>query len=85
MSFTTTVSQYHDAMAAAMRPFRGQVLATGRIIGEVIAAYPDLENVRDWLKPPDHSRNHANDGDCECARTTRAIFEKVKHGRYRIL
>ena len=32
MSFTPTVSQYQDALAAAMRPLRGQELTTAEIL-----------------------------------------------------
>jgi L-lactate utilization protein LutB len=42
MSFTTTVSRYHDALAAAMRPFQGQELTTAEIIAALV------EDVQAW-------------------------------------
>jgi hypothetical protein len=85
MSFTPTVSRYHDALAAAMRPFQGRVLTTAEIREALVTARPDLRDVQDWVQPPDHCRNHTNEGACDCAQTARALFEQVERGRYRVL
>jgi hypothetical protein len=84
MSFTPTVSQYHDALAAAMGGFRGQVLTKAQIDAALIAALPDPQQLQ-WIFPSDHCSNHTNEGACECAKTNRAIFERVEWGKYRVL
>jgi hypothetical protein len=84
MSFTPTVSRYHDVLAAAVRPFRGRELTTAEIAA-IVAMIPDLQNDQAWIQPSDHCRNHINEGACECAKSNRALFEKVERGRYLVL
>lgn len=38
-----------------------------------------------WIFGADYSRNHTNRGPCECSTTARALFERVRHGRYLVL
>ena len=85
MSFTPTVSRYHDALAATMRPFQGQELTSAEIIAALVAAFPDIQDEQDWVHPPDHCQNHTNEGACNCAQTPRAIFDRVERGRDRVL
>jgi len=84
MSFASTVSGYHSTYAAAMAPFRGNLMTKAEIDVAVAEAIADPK-VRQWLLPSDHCSNHSNDGACGCAQTDHAIFERVGHGRYRVL
>jgi hypothetical protein len=79
--FTPTVSRYHDALANAMRPYKGQELTTAKI-KEYIRQSSELQDVEQWVLPSDHCQNHTCKGACRCATSDRAIFVKVRRGAY---
>lgn len=79
-----TASKYHNQIVDAMTALKGEKLNTGEIVKKIIDRYPELKQNKDWIYPSDHCINHTNDGACYCAESDTAIFEKVKHGTYRI-
>lgn len=82
MSFTPAVSRYHDDLARLMRPYQGQQLTTAEIRQRVEQSLPYADG--QWVQPSDHCHNHTCEGACDCAKTDRAIFERIKRGRYRV-
>jgi DNA-binding phage protein len=37
-----------------------------------------------WVQPSDHSINMTNKGACWCSETDKAIFERIRHGFYKV-
>jgi len=84
MSFSETVSRYHEAYATAVAPRRGSLMTKAEIDAAVADVIADPK-VLQWLFPSDHCSNHSNDGACECAQTDHAIFHRIGRGTYRVL
>jgi hypothetical protein len=85
MSYSSTVSRYHDELAQAVQSLRGRVVGPSTIRAAFSARFPELQDLERWILPSDHSRNHTNDGACRCAMTTDALFERIERGQYRVL
>lgn len=84
-SMTKKVTEYHDRLAQAVAPLRGQEVTLSRIRAAYTAAFPSATDDLEWIMGTDHSRNHTNDGPCECAQTERALFEYLSRNRYKVL
>jgi hypothetical protein len=84
-SMTKTITAYHDRLARAVAPLRGQDVSLGRIREAYTAAFPENPKDFEWIMGTDHSRNHKKNGACECARTERALFEYLGRNRYKVL
>jgi hypothetical protein len=78
-------TKYHNQFADAMLAYEGHVLMTKEIIKILIQKFPDLWKMEDWLQPPDHCKNHTNNGACYCATSENALFEQLGRGKYRVL
>lgn len=85
MSHSTTVSEYHDRLAQALRPLRGRVIETAEARAALVAALPEMDDAQGWVILSDHCRNRTNKGACRCAETDDALLEWVERGRYRVL
>ncbi len=84
-SMTKTVSTYHDRLAQAVAPLRGQEVSLTGIREAYSAAFPDAADDLKWIMGTDHSSNHSNNGPCECSQTNRALFEYLARNRYKVL
>lgn len=82
---TKKVSEYHDRIGRAVASFRGQEIKQSEILKAYAANFPERADDLQWIFGADHSRNHTNRGPCECSATDRALFERVRHGRYLVL
>jgi len=86
MGFNTTVTALHENIALALNKHKGKQLKTAEIVAAYVEKFPDDTSAFSWVKPPDHSINTKNDGDCDlCAGTEKAIFKKIRHGLYKVL
>ena len=84
-SMTKKVSEFHDRIVEAVTPLRGRELSQAEILNAYVAVFPDREEDIKWIQGSDHSRNHTNGGPCFCAKTAKAIFERIGYGRYLVL
>jgi hypothetical protein len=84
-SMTKKITEYHDRLAQAVAPLRGQEVSLSDIREAYAAAFPDSPEDLEWVMGTDHSRNHSNGGPCECAQTDRALFECLGRNRYSVL
>ena len=85
MSWQDEAIKYHDYLERAMKPHQGNVLEKKTIIKILLAKFPELTEKSAWILPSDHCINHTNKGPCNCSMTSRAIFERVGFGKYRVL
>jgi len=85
MSFTPVVSQYHDFLASAMLPYKGQNLKKHEILMALFARYPHLSEKSEWIFPSDHCENHVCKGACRCAGSHSAIFRRVAYATYTVV
>ena len=84
-SMIKKVSEFHDRIVEAVTPLHGRELSQAEILNAYVAAFPDREEDLKWVQGSDHSRNHTNRGSCFCSETAKAVFERVGHGKYRVL
>ena len=78
-----TMTKYHNNLKNAVMRHSGEVLKTSQI-KKIIEGDPSLAADAQFVFPSDHCIDHTNKGACYCAMTEEAIFEKVKHGVYRV-
>jgi|GEM_PF-320733 len=78
-----TITKYHNNLKNAVMRHSGEVLKTSQI-KKIIEGDPSLAKDAQFVFPSDHCINHTNKGACYCAMTEEAIFEKVRHGMYRV-
>lgn len=79
------VSEFHDHLAQAVAPFRGKELTQADILKAYADAFPQRPDDLKWIQGSDHSSNHTNRGPCVCSGTASALFQRVGHGKYRVL
>jgi hypothetical protein len=79
--FGVTATKYHDNFKLAMAGHIGKRLKTSQI-KTIIQGIPQLAPDAAYIYPSDHCINHGNKGNCECARTEQAIFERIDRGIY---
>lgn len=79
------VSEFHDRIVAAVAPLRGREMSQAHIHKTYSEAFPDRVGDLQWIHGSDRSSNHTNRGPCKCSKTPSAIFERLGHGRYRVL
>jgi hypothetical protein len=78
-----TMTKYHNNLKHAVMHHSGEVLKTSQI-KKIIEGDPSLAADAQFVFPSDHCINHTNKGACYCAMTEEAIFEKIRHGMYRV-
>lgn len=81
--FRETSARFHDDLKQAMLGYSGETLRTSQI-KSIVMSSPDMTEHAQWIYPSDHCINHWNEGACYCALTDEAIFEKIRHGIYRV-
>jgi hypothetical protein len=79
------VSEYHNRLVVAVAQSRGQELTQAQILDCYLEAYPNSDNDLQWIQASDHSKNHTNSAPCLCSGTVMSIFERISHGKYRVL
>lgn len=74
--------QIHLNLSGLFKDRKGDILTTAEIrrIYEKKYINPDVM----WVHPPDHCINRVNKVACWCAETDEAIFERIKHGEYKV-
>jgi hypothetical protein len=82
---TRTVSKHHDRLARAVASLVGRIISAADVKAAYAAAFPDRPDDVQFVLASDHCSNQTNKGACECAKTARAVFERVGRGRYRAL
>lgn len=78
-----TSTKFHDGLKQAVTRHSGETLRTSQI-KKIVESNPSLAAHAQFVFPSDHCINHTNKGACYCALTEEAIFEKVRHGVYRV-
>lgn len=84
-SMIKKVSGFHDQLARAVAHLRGREVSQAEILRAYSDAFPDRPDDLQWIQAADHSRNHTNKAPCECSASGSALFERLAHGRYRVL
>ena len=84
-STTRQVSPYLNRITHAVAQLCGREITQAEILKAYAVAYPERRDDLQWIMGSDHSRNHTNNGACECAKTALALFERVDRGKYRVL
>lgn len=78
-----TASRFHANLYQLMRRYSGETLKTSQI-KKIIEDSAGFTKDAQFIYPSDHCTNHTNEGACYCALTENAIFEKIRHGVYRV-
>jgi hypothetical protein len=78
-----TSTRFHKDLKQAMISRKGETLRTSQV-RKIVESYPILAKDAQFIYPSDHCINHTNEGACYCALTEEAIFEKIRHGVYRV-
>ena len=78
-------TKYHKTLETLLTPHRGEVITPAHLRSYLRRNSRLSPEQVAWVLPSDHCVNHTNKGACECACTPGALFERVEHGRYRVL
>ncbi len=78
-----TTTRFHGDLKQTMTRHSGETLRTSQI-KKIIEGNRNLAEYAQFVFPSDHCINHTNEGACYCALTEEAIFEKIRHGIYRV-
>jgi hypothetical protein len=84
-SFTSLATKFHKQIEQSIAPLKDLVVGPAQIRKVLVEKFPSVEKDIDWILPSDHCVNHTNKGACECAMSETALFERVGHGKYRVL
>jgi hypothetical protein len=76
-------SVFHNELVETLSPHRNKHMTTSEI-RELVESNPAFKGREQWVYPSDHCINHTNKGACYCARTDKAIFERIGRGNYRV-
>lgn len=76
-------SRFHDELVETMSPHKNQRMTRSEIL-ERIESNPAFKGQEQWIYPSDHCINHTNKGACYCAKTDKAIFERIRRGKYKV-
>jgi hypothetical protein len=79
------VSEFHNRLAVAVAPFKGQELSQAQILQAYSTMYPNTQDELKWIQASDHSQNHTNRAPCLCSTTILSIFYRVGYGKYRVI
>lgn len=76
-------SRFHDGLVETMSPHKKKRMTRSEIL-ELIESNPAFKGQEQWIFPSDHCINHTNKGACYCAKTEKAIFERIGWGKYKV-
>ena len=81
--WSETAKRFHVALRQAMMSHSGKTLKTSEI-KTIVQGIPTIAEHAELIYPSDHCINHTNKGACNCSMTEHAIFERIRHGIYRV-
>ena len=84
-SLSVFATKFHKQLEQALLPLKNLIVGPAQVRKVLAEKFPAREKDIDWILPSDHCVNHTNKGACECARSEAALFERVGHGKYRVL
>lgn len=85
MGWRETSTKYHNEIVDAIFSYKDVKLKRSEIIKILEQKLPDQSRGKiNLIYPSDHCRNHTNEGACYCAKSSKAIFQRVGHGEYRV-
>ena len=70
----------HRRFLEAFKHMGGQELETNQIEKIILKKFPEMP--LGSVRPNDHGEG--NKGACKCARTNNKIFDKIRHGLYKV-
>ena len=70
----------HDMFVLTFQGMAGQILRTKQIMIFCSVKFPQMKSGS--MLPNDHAEGNLS--DCRCARTSKRIFDQIKHGVYEV-